>query len=430
MVLPIPAKQEFRPISLLTVVLFAGVVVLPLGCSKAAPPDNPPPAVVKWQGASENALEEWTELVGTTVPLPNHGYYRVSARVEGTVKTVFPASFWVWPAAEGEKVGAGTVFVQLDTTTIKHSLAEAEATQQSLMADKNQAQFASDQAEKEDKRLNGLKGAAGTGGPLISEADLEKARTALKDAQSKLDGANARLNAGARKLDSLREQLGYHTITSPISGRLGRMQVVPGQYLTIGTPIADVLDIDEQIDVLCFVPASMAGRLKIGQQAHTGAIDDEEGEAQGEVVYVANQGESETGNFAVKVRFDNKEKHLRANRLLRISILTKPGHSCLSVPEAAVQEDTETPTVVVALEIQKRTNDKGEEETVAVARRVQVALGVRDRKLHQVEILRLMDPEKEGEKKPVATVEATQFVVEGGQGVQTGDILKLDAGDD
>ena len=318
----------------------------------------------------------------------------------------------------------------MDTTAIKHSIAEAEANQQSLMTEKDRAQFAFDQAEKEDKRLNGLKGTAGTGGSLISEADLEKARTALKDAKSKLEGANALLNAGARKLDSLREQLGYHTITSPISGRLGRLQVVPGQYLTIGTPVADVLDIDEQLDVLCFVPASMATRLKTEQSAHTGAIDDEEGEAQGEVVYIANQAESETGNFAVKVRFDNKQKQLRANRLLRISILTKPAHSCLSVPEAAVQEDEETPTVVVALEVQKRKNDKGEEETVAVARRLQVVLGVRDRKLHQVEILRLMDPEKEGEKKPVGTVEATQFVVEGGQGLQTGDLLKLDAGDD
>ena len=197
-------------------------------------------------------------------------------------------------------------------------------------------------------------------------------------------------------------------------------------------PSPTVLDIDEQIDaMLCFVPASMASQLKTGQEAHTGAIKDDEGEAQGEVVYVANQGESETGNFAVKVRFDNKQRKLLANRLLRISIQTKPGHKCLSIPESAIQEDDEKPTVIVVQE-EQRKNDKGRRRNgVYVARRLVVVLGVRDRrhKQTQVEILQLMAPEKEEEKKPVGSIETAQFIVEGGQGLQTGDLLKQEAGD-
>ena len=60
-----------------------------------------------------------------------------------------------------------------------------------------------------------------------------------------------------------------------------------------------------------------------------------------------------------------------------------------------------------------------------------MVLGVRDRKLHQVEIVSLADPDKEGDKKkPVPNLNEAQFVVEGGAGVQTGDLLKLDTEDE
>ncbi len=93
-------------------------------------------------------------------------------------------------------------------------------------------------------------------------------------------------------------------------------------------------------------------------------------------------------------------------------------------------EDEEQPTVVIVENIKTGTNADGKEETTGVARRVQVELGLRDRVLHQVEILRLIDPEKDPEKKWKGDIKEAQFVVEGGQGLQTGDVVKLDVGDD
>src|ERR1700693_2300650 len=63
---------------------------LALGCGRgeAPAPEEVPPANVKWQGPSSVALEEWTELVGTTVPLPYHVAH-VSAAVQGQVVEVF-----------------------------------------------------------------------------------------------------------------------------------------------------------------------------------------------------------------------------------------------------------------------------------------------------------------------------------------------------
>ena len=143
-------------------------------------------------------------------------------------------------------------------------------------------------------------------------------------------------------------------------------------------------------------------------------------------MFIADQAEPETGNVAVKVRFGNKEAHLKSNRVTRIRVLTAPGKECLNVKESAVQEDDEQPTVVIVTDVKTGTNADGKEETTGVARRVKAVLGVRDRTLHQIEIVRLEDPEKDPAKRWAGEVKDALFVVEGGPGLQTGDAVKLE----
>ena len=57
-------------------------------------------------------------------------------------------------------------------------------------------------------------------------------------------------------------------------------------------------------------------------------------------------------------------------------------------------------------------------------------LSVRDRKNHAVEIVRLVDPEKDAAKKWHGDIKEAQFVMEGGGGLQTGDPVKLDVDED
>jgi RND family efflux transporter MFP subunit len=425
-----------RPLPALALLLLAG---LPLGCGRAIPPEEKaPPATVKWESASQNALEEWTELVGTTIPLPDR-YARVSAAVEGKVRTVLTGADGK-PVAEGQRVEKGSVVVQLDDTIMKANLAKLEANQDVLQQEQLQAQIAFEQASSEMDRLLKLKEKddkepKGQGYvPLVRPIDLEKATFALRDAQAKLSGAKSKITMGEKDIAVAREQLKLYSLPAPIAGQLGRIQVGPGQNLSLGATVAEIVDLDEAIDVLCFVPPGLVRRLKVGQEARSGPVEQDpkkaEPEAAGKIAYIAEQAEPETGNFAVKVRFENKQVHLRSNRVLRIRVLTQPSRECLALPETAVMEDEETPTVVIVENIQTGTNADGKEETTAVARRVQVELGLRDRVLHQVEILRLVDPEKDPEKRWKGDIKEAQFVVEGGQGLQTGDAVKLDMGDD
>jgi multidrug efflux pump subunit AcrA (membrane-fusion protein) len=408
---------------------------LPLGCKAAAPPaeEKAPPATVKWESALQSALEEWLELVGTTSTLPDRAA-RVTAPVEGQVRSVLTGNGK--PVVEGQRVDKGTVLVQLDDTIVRANLAKLEASQETLAEEEKQAQYATELANLEVDRLQKLATSLENPRPpgatsLVSSVEREKAAIALKDAQSKLKGAQGKRAAGTKEVTALREQLRLYTLTAPIGGRVGRMQVVPGQTLAVGTQVAEIIDIDEQIDVLCFVPAAMIGRLRLGQPARAGAVEKDpnapaEAEAEGQVAYIAEQAEPETGNFAVKVRFSNKEAHVRANRVLRIRVLTKPSRECLSLPEAAVMEDEEPPTVVIVENVKTEKNADGKEETTGVARRLQVELGVRDRILHQVEIVQLSDTEKDPAKKWQGGIKDALFIVEGGAGLQTGDAVKLE----
>lgn len=413
---------------------FVVTLVVAAGCRDTPPPaeEKAPPAPVKWEGPIRGALEEWTELVGTTVPAPDR-IARVTAPVEGRVLSVFgePGRPQI---AEGQRVEKGAKLVQLDAAVVRATIAKAEAAQEVLKEEEQQARYAVDLAASEVERLRQLKAEEDKQPPgtrtLVSPVERLKADIALKDARSKLQAAGGRLVTGSKDLDSLKLQADLHTLASPIAGRVGRALVVRGQTLSVGTPVAEVIDLDESIDVVCYVPPGLVGKLKLGQAALTGGFDRDPvargPEAEGQVVYIADQAEPETGNVVVKLRFSNADAHLRANRVTRVRVLTRPGEECLSLRESAIQDDEEVPTVVVVTDVKTGTNAEGKEETTGIARRLRVTTGVRDRALRQVEIVALDDPEKDPAKRWKGDVKDALFVVEGGQGLQTGDVVKLD----
>jgi multidrug efflux system membrane fusion protein len=416
----------------------AGALVLSTGCKRAAPPEEEkaPPAPAKFETARQLFLEEWVDLVGTTQPLPDRAA-RVTAPVEGRVLRVLQGKDGK-PVVEGQEIAAGTPLVQLDATIVRANRDKIEAGQKVLQAEVEQAKSGVKLASIEVERLNELKAKGDKGGgpnvgrvPLVSPVEIKKAEVALEDAQAKVRAAEFKLEAGEKELAALNEQLQLYTLSAPLKGRLGRLLVVPGQTLAVGTLVADVIDVSEQIDVLCFVPAQVALKLKVGQMAQLGGLDRAaEGDnfgTEGTVAFIADQAEPDTGNFAVKVRFPNKEAHLPVNVVLQLRVQTNPGKACLAIPSSALMEDTDPPGVVVVQETdEKFTNDKGEQVPVYKAVRLRAMVGVRDRVKHAVEILGLEDPEK----KWHGDVESALFVVEKGQGLQTDDKVRMEEEDE
>jgi RND family efflux transporter MFP subunit len=400
-----------------------------LGCSHgvAATEEKVPPAPVKWEGARQIFLEEWTELVGTTVPLPDHAA-RVTAAVEGRVLSVLTGTNGK-QLVEGQSVQKSDVLVQLDATTQLANRAKAEAAKKVMLAEKEATDLAVRQAALEFKAKDDLKRRQEKeGSNLVSSVDWEKAQLALEAANARARADEQKLRGADDELKALDQLIGLYTLTAPRSGRLGRLQVVVGQTLSLGTAVADIVDIENEIDVLCFVAAVDARKLAVGQPARVGAIGSAATgvDPVGSVAFIADQAEAETGLLAVKVRFPNRDLKLRANAVVRLRVLTQPGRACWAVPEVALTEDQDPPTVVAVEDIATKTNADGKEEQAGKARRLRAVIGVRDRVLKQVEVLRLEDPDKKWQ----GDLEHVLIVVEKGQGLQTGDAVRLEQEED
>jgi multidrug efflux pump subunit AcrA (membrane-fusion protein) len=385
-------------------------------------------------------LEEWAELVGGTEPLPEHAA-RVTAHVEGAVLSVLGVAAGK-PLVEGQPVQEGDVLVQLEDTVLRNQRGKALAAKKVLEADKKANDYAIKLADLEVRRLQTLKTQdesprnGSVPRVVVSPVELEKAALALEAAKARGKADESKLEAAEEEIAALDRQLKLYTLTAPRKGRLGRLQVVVGDTLHAGTLVAEVVDIEDHIDVLCFVSAADARMLELGQTARVGGLAPDKGppagagaaaaDVEGKVEYIADQAEPDTGQFAVKVRFPNRDLKLRANSVVRIRVLIKPGKACWAVPEAALIEDQNPPSLVVAEDVEVKKNADGKDEQVGAARRLRAVLGVRDRVLRQVEIVRLEDPEK----KWKGDLENALIVVEKGQGLQTGDPVRLEEEDE
>ena len=404
-------------------VQFASLVV---GCG-----DKPPEkkeekiAPVKAAAAQKVKLAERVELLGTTMPLPNCAA-QVSSPVSGQVVALL-----VGPGkdvSEGSHVKAEQPLLRLDDRVARANRDKAAAALADLGEQKKQADFAVELSGIEVKRLEELGSSVGGSMPLVSRVELEKAKVARKDAQSRLEGVLARQKSAAAELKSLNAQLDFYTLKAPIGGHLGLIQASVGQTLAAGTIVTEIVDLDE-IDVLCHAPPRVARKLILGQQA---ALAGQE-KPVGRVVYIAVQAQAETGNFDVKVRFPNKEAKLQANAVKRVlvELTPQPLKETWTIDEAAVMEDRDPPLVVVALDVKEKKDEHGEVkkdehdkvEQFATARLLQAILGIRDREQKKVEILRLVDPDT---KKEFPLTKDLLFVIEGGQGLENKDVLKLE----
>jgi RND family efflux transporter MFP subunit len=396
------------------------------GCNKSAeaPKEEPPPAPVKVASVEEKELAEWTPMLGSPQPLP-HQSARITAAVEGKVLQILQDEKGKM-LAEGQKIDKNQMVVQLDDRVAQANRAKVQAAQDEMKEQLVQAELAVDLARVDVNRLNRLLPSGRKEGdlPLVSQIELEKARIAFKDAESKHRGVEARLKASKAELNALDEQLALYKLRAPISGRLGMVQVVLGQNVAIGTLVAEVVDLEE-IDILCYLPPNLRSRLKEENQIVKLAEEDKAEGAknpEGKVVFIALQAQPETGNFAVKLRFSNPGTKLLGNTVVRVLVQTQPEKKRKTITHEALMEDTDPPGVVVVKKIEKEDLE-GKKKIIDGAKKLQAIVGIRSLDGTTVEILGLKDPEKPEEK---IDLKEAVFVTEGGYGLKDDDEVKIE----
>src|SRR5579885_969709 len=399
------------------------LLAIPFGCARPTPPpEEAPPAPVVAVPPKEETLGEWSELLGATQPLPNHAA-RVTAAVEGRVLWLLrdpAAGSEKETRAEGQEVRQGQVIGKLDDRVARANRDKVAAGHEEVKEQLRQAGLAVQTARLDVNRLEKLQSGGKGDTPLVARVEVDKARIALKDAESKREALTARLAAGKAELKALDEQLDLYTLRAPLAGRLGTLHAVPGQTLAVGALVAEIVDLRE-IDVVCSVPPHTAAKLALGQPARL--VKNDGSGPRGQVTYIAVQAQPETGNFVVKARFPNPDLKLRSNTVLRVEALTEPEKPRLTIPADALLEDEEPPAVVVVLAKEvKEEEHEGHKEKIGKALKLRAKVGVRDRQHGQVEILGLEDPDK----KQAVSPRDVLFIKKGAHGLHTGDEVKLE----
>jgi len=171
----------------------------------------------------------------------------------------------------------------------------------------------------------------------VSQAELDKALS------SEIAG-KAEANAGQAVLDNAKLNLGWTTVTAPISGIAGVSKVQIGDLMTpttIMTTISSVnpiyvdFSIAEQ-DYIRFV-REKTGR-SAGQNLELILGDGTVFPRRGRALFVNREVDSRTGTIQVRGEFPNSGNVLRPGQYARIRAVTELRKSAILIPQQSVSE--------------------------------------------------------------------------------------------
>lgn len=131
---------------------------------------------------------------------------------------------------------------------------------------------------------------------------IEQARAAMVQANERyrllrngartedIDQARARLEQAKAALGQAVTRLGYAALTSPLSGVVLSKNVEPGEYVSAGTPVVTVADLDN-VWVRGYINETDLGRITLGQRARVTTDTYAHKVYEGRVAFIASQAE-------------------------------------------------------------------------------------------------------------------------------------------
>lgn len=290
------------------------------GCGqKQAATETAPPKAVEVISVRSETLALSSELPGRVEPVR---VAEVRARVPGIVlKRGF---------TEGEDVKAGQVLFEIDSAPFRAALSRAESG------------LASAQAQLTDAQAVVTRYEPLVAEQAVSQQDFDAARAAL-------DSAKAARQAAAAEIETARLNLGYATVTAPISGRVGRALVTEGALVgqNEATPLATIQQIDHvYVDfkqpvaqVLNLQTALGNGKLSPdGKRARISlTIEGTDRRRDGELLFSDISVERNTGQVSLRGQFENRDGLLLPGMYVRVHTPLAIDPNAILVPQRAVQ---------------------------------------------------------------------------------------------
>ncbi len=249
----------------------------------------------------------------------------VAAQVEGVVTEI--------RAHEGTSVEASEVLLvidperrELEVARSKAELAEARA--ELSVAERNLART---------KRLSK--------GNVASEARLDEDRTRESMARSAVSAAGARLGLAGRALEDA-------TVRAPFAGMIARRHVSVGEYLSVGSPLYDLVALDP-IEVEFTLAEIDSSRVALGFPVEISIAPYPDEVFMATVSMISPTIDPRTRTLRVKAELPNPEGRIRPGLFAHVDLGVSERLGALVVPEDAVVQRADG-SVVYRLDASER----------------------------------------------------------------------------
>lgn len=334
-------SNKFRP------ALFAGVTALTgiaavvaalfglhgASANADAPAAAPPAVPVSVATVAATEVAAWDEFSGRLEAVDR---VEVRSRAAGTVQAVH--------FREGSLVSKGDLLFSIDAAPFAAEVDRAEA---QVAAARSRVMHAGSELDRA-KRL---------------WEERAVAQREFDDRSNTLREADANLRAALAALQSAQLSLGYTQVRSPISGRIGKIEITVGNLVAAGpgapvlatvvsvSPIYASFDADEQVVLRALKDLK---DLKGSAREHLSRIPVRMGTAassdlpfEGKLQLVDNQVDARSGTIRVRAVFDNKDGTLIPGQFARLQMGSASSGSVLLVNERAVGTDQDKRFVMV-----------------------------------------------------------------------------------
>lgn len=249
---------------------------------------------------------------------------------------------------EGDRVSKGQFLLQIDPANPRAAARSTEASMQALLRDLDSARASREQARADHQRAQENHQAR-----IISDADVQRAHTALTTAEAAVQAAERRVEQARATMEGAQDALAKTTVRAPMDGIVTAKRVEEGEVAVVGVlnqagtvllTISDMSVVETEMEV----DETSIPSVKVEQEALI-RIDAYPNRTFGGVVtevggspIIKTGSQTEAIKFKVKVQIKDPPPDIKPGLSVQADILTGFRAQALVVPiQALVVRDLE-----------------------------------------------------------------------------------------
>jgi len=386
-----------RPALRGAVVFLAAVALLTSACSKKEEKETEAPATVQVTAVTQAAIHR---IVGGDGALFPRDQASVPPKIAAPVETFL--------VNRGDHVKAGQLLAVLESRDLTAEAAEGQAGLQqaesnlratsdasvpeSVVRAETDVESARETTEAAKRALDAREALFKEGALAQRQVDEARVNWAQANAQYLSAQEHLRVLQGVAKQEqvktavaqqaaaqahheTLKAQLSYAEIHSPIGGVIADRPLYPGEMATPGAPLLVVMDISRVV-ARVNVPQAQAVSVKPGQPATVTMVDN--GEAiKGTVTVVSPATDLNSTTVQIWVELENPGERLKPGGSVHAAIVTEEVRNAMVVPVAAILPGEEGGTAVVVVDSESTAHVRPVDVGIREGDKVQLLSGVR-----------------------------------------------------